>query len=246
MHHLQRTKKNYWLKKQALALSLLIAALPACTQELNLPNHDDKSYYIGIAVMYNSARFQLSHHPHFLQNDSVLSVSPENAGGFGLAGMNNFVISPRFSVRVGMQFMLSSKNLTYNLKYPDASKEEQPVMTKKVESISFGVPLHIKLRSDRINNFRVYMFGGGAVGYDLASNAKAQKAEDLVKLRKYDMTVEGGIGFNFYFPVFILSPEIKISHGLINAHSRDEGLKFSSAIDKLNSRMVVFSLIFEG
>jgi hypothetical protein len=90
------------------------------------------------------------------------------------------------------------------------------------------------------------MFGGMKFEYDLASNARAKRAEDLVKLKKMDMGVEAGIGFNFYFPVFILSPEIKISNGITNSHSRDASLKFSSSIDKLNSRMVVFSLIFEG
>ena len=119
-------------------------------------------------------------------------------------------------------------------------------MTKKVESILVGLPIHLKFRSDRIENFRVYMFGGAKFEYDLASNARAKRTEELVKLKKIDMGVEAGIGFNFYFPVFILSPGIKISNGLINSHSRDQDLKFSSAIDKINSRMVVFSLIFEG
>jgi hypothetical protein len=119
-------------------------------------------------------------------------------------------------------------------------------MTKKVESILLGLPVHLKFRSDRIGNFRVYMFGGGKVEYDLASNSTARKAEDLVKLKKYDFGVEAGIGFNFYFPVFILSPELKISNGLGNSHSRDMNLKYSRAIDGLNSRMILFSLIFEG
>jgi hypothetical protein len=47
-------------------------------------------------------------------------------------------------------------------------------------------------------------------------------------------------------PYFILSPEIKISNGITNTHSRDPNLKFSNVIDKLNSRMIVLSLIFEG
>jgi hypothetical protein len=101
-------------------------------------------------------------------------------------------------------------------------------MTKQVESILLGFPIHIKLRSDRINNFRVYMFAGGKFEYDLASNSTARRAEDLVKLKSIDLGVEAGIGFNFYFPVFILSPEIKISNGLKNIHSRDANLKFSS------------------
>ena len=90
------------------------------------------------------------------------------------------------------------------------------------------------------------MLGGINYQYDLASNATARKADDLVKLKKYDLSVEAGIGFQFFFPVFILSPEIKISNGIINEHSRDPHLIYSSVIDKLNSRMVVFSLIFEG
>jgi hypothetical protein len=47
-------------------------------------------------------------------------------------------------------------------------------------------------------------------------------------------------------PYFILSPEIKISNGLSDSHSRDPNLKFSNVIDKLKSRMIVLSLIFEG
>ena len=42
--------------------------------------------------------------------------------------------------------------------------------------------------SDRIDNFRVYMFGGAKFEYDLASNSTARKAEDLVKLEKISIS----------------------------------------------------------
>ena len=243
-----------WQKKirlitVAVILIILAAGNSAIAQlrQIHLPDHDEKKYYLGIGLIYNTARFQVSQHPVFLENDSVLVTSPLNSGGFGLAGMHTYRLSRRFEVRaIFPQLMFAYKDVTYNLKYPDNSKDETSTMTKRVESILVGLPLHLKFRSDRIENFRVYMFGGVKFEYDLASNARAKRAEELVKLKKIDMGVEAGIGFNFYFPVFILSPEIKISNGLINSHSRDEHLKFSSAIDKLNSRMVVFSLIFEG
>lgn len=245
MYHLLR-KKTSGLKSFIIAALLMSGLSGFGQEELNLPNHDDKKFYIGIGVMYNSSRFQMTHHPNFLQSDSILSINPLSSGGIGLAGMNNFVLSPRFSVRASLTFMLSSKYLEYHLKYPDPSEEETSTMVKKVETIACGVPVHLKFRSDRINNFRFYVFGGGKFEFDLASNAKAKKAGDLVKLQPYTFGVEAGLGFSFYFPVFILSPEIKISNGLNNLHSRDASLKFSNAIDKLNSRMVVFSLIFEG
>jgi hypothetical protein len=231
-----------------LAIGMLTAiASNAFSQRdlLNLPDYDDKFYHLGIAFIYNNSHFQVSAHPVFLQSDSVLSVNPVNTGGFGLAGLHTFRLSEHFEFRVIFpQLMFSYKNLTYNVKYPTFG--EQTLATKQVESILLGFPVQIKFLSDRINNFRVYMLGGFNYQYDLASNASARKADNLVKLKPYDFSLEAGIGFQFFFPVFILSPELKISNGLINVHSRDPNLIYSSTIDKLNSRMVVFSLIFEG
>ena len=90
------------------------------------------------------------------------------------------------------------------------------------------------------------MLGGGKVDFDLASNARARKAEELVKIEKLDYGIEGGVGFNFYFKSFIFSPEIKISNGLKNIHSRDVNLKYSSVLDRIQSRMIVFSIHLEG
>lgn len=247
MHNLLRQQKSQ-LIRLAYILLLLTASMKGMAQrELNLPNHDEKRYYLGIALMYNTSRFNVSHHPSFLAQDSVSVVEPENAGGFGLAGIHTLRLSERWEIRaIFPQLLFSYKNLTYHMKSPDPAKEEQQVMTKKIESIQLGLPIHLKFRSDRIDNFRVYMFAGAKFEYDLSSNSTARRAEDLVKLKKYDFGVEAGIGFNFYFPVFILSPEIKISNGLMNVHSRDVNLKYSSTIDKLQSRMIIFSLIFEG
>ena len=94
-------------------------------------------------------------------------------------------LSRRFEVRaIFPQLLFSYKNLTYNLKYPDASKDETYEMTKKVESILLGLPIHLKFRSDRIDNFRVYMFGGVKFEYDLASNARAKRAEETGEAEK--------------------------------------------------------------
>ena len=248
MHNLLRQKKGR-LKKLAVAVFLLIAAQEAGAQlrdYLNLPDHDSKSYYLGIALIYNSSRLNVSQHPMFLQGDSIMVVEPENTGGFGLSGMHNFRIADHLEFRIATQLMFSYKNLTYHLAHPDPAKEEQAVVTKQIESILAGVPVHLKFTSDRINNFRVYMFGGFKLEYDLASNSTARRADDLVKLKKSDFGVEAGIGFNFYFPSFIFSPEIKISNGLSNLHSRDESLKYSSALDRILSRMIIFSIHLEG
>ncbi|MBS1948319.1 MAG: outer membrane beta-barrel protein [Bacteroidetes bacterium] len=247
MHYLLRTKRKALIFFIALCgfVTFSYKAHAQLRDNLNLPDRDSKFYHLGIAIIYNNSHFQATAHPTFLNQDTVLSVNPLNTGGFGLAGMHNFHISDHWEFRVVFpQLMFSYKNLEYNLQ--DASSGKQSSTIKKVESIYLGFPLHIKFLSDRIDNFRFYMFSGANYQYDLASNASARKAQDLVKLKPYDFSIEAGIGFQFYFPVFILTPEIKISEGLINIHSRDPNLINSSVIDRLNSRMVVFSLIFEG
>jgi hypothetical protein len=226
-----------------LAFSLQLKA--QLRDSYNLADHDSKFYHLGIALIYNNSHFQVTPHPNLLASDSILSVNPENTGGFGLAGMHTFNVSPHIEFRIVFpELMFSYKNLTYVTTFPTTGQKAEA--TKQIESILLGFPIQVKFLSDRMNNFRFYTLAGVNYQYDLASNATARKADDLVKLNPYNLSIEGGIGFQFFFPVFILSPELKISDGIMNIHHRDPALIYSNTIDKLKSRMIVFSLIFEG
>ncbi|MEJ0104037.1 MAG: outer membrane beta-barrel protein [Bacteroidota bacterium] len=225
-------------------IALILFSHISDAQVLNLEDHDNKPYYFGITLGVNLARFQTELHPRFLQYDTVLVAEPGNAGGFAMGLSATARLSNRFELRFNPQLMFTERHLTYKLKYPDP--ELGTNITKNIESVIISFPVQVKFNSDRIGNFRVYMLGGIKGDVDLASNARARKAEELVKINKYDYGFEAGLGFNFYFPSFIFSPEIKISNGLSNLHSRDESLKYSSALDRVLSRMIIFSIHLEG
>ncbi len=208
-------------------------------------DHDNKPYYFGITLAGNLSRFQTSLHSYFLQQDSVMIAEPANAGGFALGLSATARLSRRFEARFNPQLSFMDRTIFYKLKYEEPFDEGTEVV-KKIESVIVSFPVQLKFNSDRIGNFRVYMLGGGKLDYDLASNARARKAEELVKIQKMDYGIEAGVGFNFYFQSFIFSPEIKISNGLGNIHSRDRDLKYSSVLDKMQSRMIVFSIHLEG
>jgi len=227
-----------------LVITLILFSHISNAQELNLEDHDNKPYYFGITLGVNLARFQTELHPRFLQYDTVLVAEPGNAGGFAMGLSATARLSNRFELRFNPQLMFTERHLTYKLKYPDPELGSN--VTKNIESVIISFPVQVKFNSDRIGNFRVYMLGGIKGDVDLASNARARKAEELVKINKYDYGFEAGLGFNFYFPSFIFSPEIKISNGLSNLHSRDESLKYSSALDRILSRMIIFSIHLEG
>jgi hypothetical protein len=230
----------------SLIIFLLISSnIFAQERELYLTEHDSKPYYFGITLGANVSSFHIEHHPRFLQYDSVYTVNPQYTAGFQLGLLATARLTNRFELRFNPQLLFTDRGLTYKLKYVDPFEESDSV-TKKIESIITTFPLQIKFFSDRIGNFRVYMLAGIKGDIDLASNARAKRAEELVKIKKYDYGYELGIGFNFYFPSFILSPEIKISNGLNNVHSRDEDLKYSNVIDRISSRMIVFCIHLEG
>jgi Outer membrane protein beta-barrel domain len=230
-----------------LLLGLLVISQTSRAQqgpEMNLYDHDSKPYYFGITLGVNLAKFQTYLHPRFLEYDSILIAEPINSGGFTLGLSATARLSDRFQLRFNPQLMFIERNIYYKLKYPDFDGNTD--VTKKVESVIMTFPVQVKFQSDRIGNFRVYMMAGIKGDIDLASNARAKRAEELVKIEKYDWGPELGIGFNFFFPSFIFSPEIKISNGLRNIHSRDPNLKFSNVFDKIQSRMIVFSIHLEG
>ena len=222
---------------------ILLQNVSAQPRDLNLYDHDSKPYYFGITLGANLARFQTELHPRFLQYDSVFVAEPANSGGMTLGLHATGRLSNRFQVRFNPQLMFIERSILYKLKYPENNTTS---VTKKVESVTVSFPVQIKFQSDRIGNFRVYMMAGFKGEIDLASNARAKRAEDLVKINKYDYGPELGLGFSFFFESFILSPEIKISNGLSNIHSRDENLKFSNVFDKIFSRMIVLSIHIEG
>jgi len=213
---------------------------------LNLPDHDSKPYHFGINLGLNKSHFSFTHHPQFLNQDSVMVIESVNSTGINLAWLVNLNLSPHFDFRTyPLDLTFSERAFEYALTYPDIPVGESKITTKKVQSITLTLPLQVKFTSDRIDNLKVYTIAGVKFEYDMAANAGKKNADELIKLKPFDYSVEGGIGFHIYFPYFVLSPELKVSWGLSNLHSRNSTLKFSSNIDKINSRMISFSLTVE-
>ena len=243
MQQLLRYKIKYIILGLILCPILSMAQL---RDGINQQDHDDKPYHFGINLGLNRSHFSFTHHPIFMLRDSVTVVESINSTGLNLAWLVNKRLGDHFDLRTyPLNLTCTEKAFEYKLKYPDTPIGEDSITIKKVQSISLSLPIQIKFSSDRIGNFKVYMLGGLKAEYDMAANAGARKAENLIKLNKLDYGVEAGLGFHFYYPYFVLSAELKTGWGLGNLHSRDQDLKFSNVIDKINSRTITFSLTVE-
>lgn len=248
MLYLQWTKAQRMKSRLFLFCLLLIASASSFAQkELYREEQDNKVYYFGLSLSAVYSRFNIEHDLSFLQQDTILVAEPGNTPGISLRLVAALNLSPRFELRFNPGLIFTDRPLLYKLNRAYPGDPDQGYNVKKsVESIITTFPLDVKFKSDRIGNFRVYMLGGGKIDIDLASNASKRKADDQVKIRKYSYGIEGGIGFSFYRKSVTVSPEIKISNGLNNLHQRNPDLNYSKVIDRIQSRMIIFTIHLEG
>lgn len=233
------------LKHILVIVLALIATSPVAAQRkvLNMPEHDSKAYYFGITFGYNSSSYRIKYSQSFIDNDSFKTIQPSSGPGFNLGLMGNLRLSNFVDLRFVPSLAFAEKRVGLNVR--DAAGNDS-ISNRTVESIYMHMPLQLKFKSDRIKNFRFYAITGVKFDYDMAANARSRRRDEFIKVSAADFGYELGVGFEFYYPNFIFSPEIKLSQGLGNQLFRDPNIPLSNAIDVLSTRMIVISIHLEG
>ena len=102
---------------------------------------------------------------------------------------------------------------------------------------------HLKFKSVRIDNYRLYLMGGLRYTNDLASKAKVVD-DGLFKLQRHVADYEVGFGADFYFEYFKFSPQIRAAWGLTDLLVQD-GTPQVEAFDALRNQAVLINFTFE-
>lgn len=241
---------QYLLRNQIKIFIVLIlfssSAQAQLIKQINFPDHDDEPLRFGISVGVNRSHYNILHSSRFLLFDSINVIESINSTGINLAGLVNLRLGEHLDLRgYPLDLIFTEKAFQYTLKTPSRPEGEDTITTKKVQGITLSFPIQLKFTSDRISNFKVYMLAGGRLDYDLNANSGKKNNNDALVLKKLDYAAEAAIGFHFYFPVFVLTPELKISYGLRNVLSKENNYKYSNTIDDISSRSITFSLTVE-
>lgn len=205
-----------------------------------MPEHDDKLYYFGITFGLNFSEYRIKYTNSFVATDTFKKIQPGWSPGFNLGLMANLRLNKFIDLRFIPSLIFADKKVSFTLSPNDSTSD------RTLESIYMHLPLQLKFKSDRIKNFRFYAIVGGKFDYDLAANARSRRNDEWLKVKPVDLGYEFGAGFEFYYPNFIFSPEIKLSQGLSNQIYHDKSVPLTNAIDKLNTRMIVISIHLEG
>ena len=203
------------------------------------PNYDERKFTYGFVIGLHTSAYQVKYSDEFVtpKFDSVHSVRPLFSAGFSLGFLINYRISEFVDLRLMPKASFYDHKLTYT--YVDESQNQQLVETTMVE-----LPLLIKYKSMRRGNVRMYMLGGFTPGIEASGKNDVQSVSANLDIKKTNLSLDAGIGFDFYFPLFKFSQEIRFSRGISNMLGPDSSV-FSEPIKRLNTNTISVYFIFQ-
>lgn len=206
----------------------------------NFLDFQQKPYYFGITLGYNTSDYKIARSRNFIQNDTIQLVQSVTGPGFNLGIVTNLKLGRYFDLRFLPTLSFAERRIEYG-----AVSNKAPY-ARRIESVFVEMPFHMRYKSEPYRDMRMFVIAGVKYSFDVASDSRARQAENLVKVAPTDFAVEIGGGVQFFFPFFIFSPEIKFSHGLGNILIFDPELPEASVLEKVLSRTFTLSLHFEG
>jgi hypothetical protein len=236
------SKKLTFLFFQFILVSQFVFAQKSRVK--NLENFDKHLFHFGFSLGLNSANFIMRPNADFLLGDSLYSISAIRQPGFSLGIVSDMKIFENFNLRFIPCLTFTTRILEYNFKGANSTKFT--TVNKTVESTFLEFPLSLKFKSERVNNYRMYVLGGGKYTIDMSSNKDVEvgSGKEIIKINRNDFLTEVGVGMDFYLEYFKLSPEIKYAFGFKNLLVNDNTI-YSNSLERLNSKIIYFSLTFE-
>ena len=207
----------------------------------NFLDFQQKPYYFGITLGYNTADFRLFRSKDFIASDSIATVQEVNGPGFNLGIVTNLKVGDYFDFRLLPTLSFAERNIQFQS--PERAAFPQ---NRKIQQVLVEIPFHVRYKSAPYNDIRLFVIAGIKYSFDVASDSRSRQADELVKIAPTDFQAEYGAGLQFFFPYFIFSPEFKISQGISNTLLYDNDLEESNVLEKVLSRTFTLSLHFEG
>lgn len=233
------------LKKIYCILLLLCAVAPMWAQRQKLqrmPYIDQRRIHFGFSVGTHIQDLALRN-SGFITDDGETWYAevPSFSPGFNVGLVSDLYICKYLNARFTPTLLFGNKVVEFREEGSDARR------TSDIKSTYIMLPISLKYSAKRLNNYCPYLLLGVAPTLDIS-----KKKKELLHLNTYDTYLEVGIGCDIYLPFFKLIPELKFCFGLgdVVRHKRNDltdplDIKFTQAVNKGLSRLVVLSLYFE-
>jgi hypothetical protein len=230
---------------KSLRITLLLLILPfwASAQFARLRNqplYDKNELHFGFHIGLNWYDFNMDT-KDLSKVNGMYGVRSNALPGYNINIISNLRLNEHLDLRFTPGFAATVRELHFDM--IDPFTEERRTISRQVESSYVQFPMHLKFKSVRIDNYRLYLMGGLRYNNDLASKAKVVD-DNLFKLQRHSGDYEVGFGADFYFEYFKFSPQIRASWGMTNLLVQD-GTPQVEAFDAIRNHAVLINFTFE-
>ena len=213
----------------------------------NLGHFDNRLLHYGIQVGYTQSKFDLN----FSENDSLRQtlqgVTSYYSPGFHIAVIGDLRMGRWFNLRMLPGVTLVTRDISYSWENGYLVAHRKADRSRNVESVYGDIPIELKFRSVRWNNFRPYLTAGASYGFDFASLRKNrnQTNQAIIRLEPHDLRYSLGMGFDVFLRYVKFAIEFKMNFGLLDLKVEDQDIYIRS-FDNLSTRTFMLSFTFEG
>jgi hypothetical protein len=239
------------LKKTLIILLLLFSSSYLFSQRIyssgriqNNQKVDQKRLHFGFTLGLNAMDYAIRNS----SKDNVKAEQVTFSPGFSVGIVSDLKLHEDFSLRFQPGLEFGERTIFYS---SDDDLATLPAETT-IESVVINLPLLLKYRAKRIDNYRPYLVGGFSYKMDVQAPNKIDVEDNvMVRLKPNYFCLEIGAGIDFYLPYFKFATELKFSLGLqdilnhkLDSENPDADL-YTHSINRMSSKVVTLSFHFE-
>lgn len=233
------------MKRLLSIIILTVLALTAVAQERtvqNKPYIDLRPLHFGILVGMHlqDIEFQNIGPQTITMADGTQSLQTVMCDadnwnpGFSVGVSAELRLNANFSLRFTPSMHFGAKHIVFHELTAIDENSKPKETTQDLKNTYISLPVDIKFSAPRFNNYRPYIMAGINPMINLTS-----KANDIVRLKRYDTFVEVGMGCDLYLPFFKLIPELKFCYSLTDALDKNH----VNTIEDVNRRALANSVV---
>tara|TARA_B110000305_G_scaffold158842_1_gene175631 strand:+ start:5288 stop:5998 length:711 start_codon:yes stop_codon:yes gene_type:complete len=236
------------MKSLLFLLCLLVFSLGNAQKmkQQRFKNFDKKAFRFGFMLGVNNTDFTVYQNPNAYEQFGLVSVKNESQPGGQLGILTSLKLgTPLLRLRFMPGLSFQERTLIYSSL--DSSNFPKGESEERINSTCLDFPLSFVFRTKRFNNFAAYALFGGQYSIDLQSqqNASQNFIDPFIKLNRFDIQGQLGVGIDVFAPFFKFSIEVKYSHGVKSSFIQDFS-PVAKPIDLLYNKGWWFSIIFQS
>ena len=222
----------------------------------NRPYTDLRPFHFGVVVgthlqdveLMNVGPQTITHEDGTVVQSNIVADQDRYDAGFTVGVLGELRLNKHFQFRVAPAMYFGNRHLSFlNLNEQDAAGK--PLEQRQdLKTAYISTALNLIFAAPRFNNHRPYIMAGINPMINLSG-----KGEDFIRLKRYDIFAEIGLGCDFYLPFFKLRPELKFMFSLVNtldinrerSISNKNMLPYILSVKESRTKMIALSFYFE-